>query len=106
MNRRRHDCPSNLRWCTKGLFQRQLRADYRASRGTDDQRSVAKINLLLDQPCDQSRLPSSSYGATGSEHERPRAVGAALFVPLVRIHEDCVLTLTELVKTKLCRRDS
>jgi len=28
-------------------------------------------------------------------------VGAALFVPLVMIHEDCVLALTELVKTKL-----
>jgi hypothetical protein len=62
-------------------------ADDRTGGGSDDQRDVAKINLSLDQPSDQARLPSSSYGAAGSEHKRPRAVGAALFVPVVMIHE-------------------
>jgi hypothetical protein len=84
--RRRRNGGSNLRWRTDVLFQCQLRADDRTGGGSDDQRGVAKINLLLDQPSDQARLPSSSYGTAGSEYKRPRAVDAALFVPVVMIH--------------------
>jgi hypothetical protein len=55
--------------------------------------NIPKINLSLDQPSNQARLPSSSYGATGSEHKRPRAAGAVLFVPVVMIHASGFMVL-------------
>jgi hypothetical protein len=64
------------------LFQRQLRADYRASGGADYKIRGPKIDSLTSETVRQTNFPSPTYGAAATKHECPqpatsRAVGTA-----------------------------
>ena len=82
--RRRQQVGIELLGSDKFQAERQLGADDRTGGGADDQRGVAKINSLLDQPGDEARFPSAAHRTTGSEHKRPRALRAALSGPSVQ----------------------
>jgi hypothetical protein len=75
--RRRRDGGSNLRWRTEDLLQRQLRADYRASRGADDKIRSPKIDSLTSETIHQTDFPSPTHGAATTKHEGPRTVTAS-----------------------------
>ena len=75
--RRRRNSGSNLRWLTEALFQRQLRADYRASRGADYKIRGPKIDSLTSETVRQPNFPSPTYGAAATKHECPRTVTGA-----------------------------
>jgi hypothetical protein len=88
MNRRRRsrDGGSNLRWRTEALFQRQLRADYRASRGPDDKIRSPKIDSLTSETIHQTNFPSPTHGAAGTKHECPQTVTSSAVRAAVIYH--------------------
>jgi len=84
--RRRRDGGSNLRWRTEALFQPQLRADYRASRGADDKIRSAKIDSLTSETMHQTDFPSPTHGAAATKHECPRTVTSSAVRAAVICH--------------------
>jgi hypothetical protein len=88
MNRRRRgrDGGSNLRWRTEALFQRQLGADYRASRGADDKIRGPKIDSLTSETIHQTNFPSPTDGAAATKHECSRTVTSSAIRAAVIYH--------------------
>src|SRR6516162_11435429 len=84
--RRRRNSGSNLRWLTEALFQRQLRADYRASRGADYKICGPKIDSLTSETVRQANFPSPTYGAAATKHECPQPVTSSAVRTAVNYH--------------------
>jgi hypothetical protein len=59
------------------LFQRQLRADHGASRGTDNKIRSPKIYSLTSETIHQTDFPSPTHGTAATKHECPRTVTGA-----------------------------
>ena len=84
--RRRRNSGSNLRWLTEALFQRQLRADYRASRGADYKIRGPKIDSLTSETVRQTNFSSPTYGAAATKHECPQPVTSSAVRTAVNYH--------------------
>jgi len=89
----RRDRRINIWWRTQPEFQAQLRAHYRASRGTDDKIGGFKIDSLTRETIHQTNLPSPTHGTAAAKHQRPRNANCtALICHLMAPH--CVYTVS------------